>query len=409
MSYFYSTMLTLFAWAATAQTTWYPVASGTQQKLNCISFGTDLVGYIGGEDSLLLKTLDGGKTWNRIAVNSPMNAWYRGVTDIQFLDELNGYAVINNAIYRTTDGAATWISEQPNNTNMCFKNALFFHDFQNGYVGGAMCFQGATIANKVAGNWDTVKVIGGWNSGEHITNFDFRNSLLGMASSSENSLFRTTNGGLTWDTISTDFDTTAISDVVFVNDTLVYATYEATGLEGAIVSFDAGLTWQRDLGLATFAYPGFSTAIVTNSEWLFLGGFPSWGNGGIIFNKTPLWWDYSIVDQRISAMATYGDSTVFAVGDSGYIVVNKLPANIGLQEQEQSSISVFPNPFNYKISITGIQSESELHIFDIGGKLIKTVALQSNRETISVEELPHGVYIFEIVEKSGTSVFKLMK
>lgn len=409
MKYFYGALFTLVYFFSSAQTTWYPVASGTPQKLNCISFGTDLVGYIGGEDSLLLKTVDGGKTWNRIAITSATNAWYNGITNIQFLDASNGYMIVNDQMYSTTDGAATWLAEQPNNTNMCFKRGLYFHDIQNGYVGGAMCFQGATVGNKVNGVWDTVEFIGTGGGNEQITNFDFRNQQLGMASCARNSFFRTTDGGATWDSISTDFDTTALSDVVFVNDSLVYATYEATGLEGAIVSFDAGLTWERDLGLATFAYPGFSSALVNNAGRLYLGGFPAWGNGGIIFDKTPLWWNYSIVDQPIWDMDTYGDSVVFAVGDSGYIVTNVAPSSIGIVETSQSSISVFPNPFQNEVQVSNLSRESKLQIFTTSGQLLREEVLPLGESVIDASALKKGVYLFLFENDKETKMMKLVK
>ncbi len=42
---------------------WYSVSTPTTKKLNVIDFPTPNVGYIGGNDSLLLKTTNGGRTW----------------------------------------------------------------------------------------------------------------------------------------------------------------------------------------------------------------------------------------------------------------------------------------------------------------------------------------------------------
>ena len=46
---------------------WFQVESGTLNDLKVIDFPTNLVGYIGGEDSLLLKTIDGGQTWEKLS------------------------------------------------------------------------------------------------------------------------------------------------------------------------------------------------------------------------------------------------------------------------------------------------------------------------------------------------------
>jgi photosystem II stability/assembly factor-like uncharacterized protein len=387
----------LFAFLATslsAQLTWHPISVPTQANLHCISFGTNQVGYIGGSDSTLLKTMDGGKTWTRMAIVLTDNIGWHNITDINFVDAATGYMLDNNSIFRTTDGGASWVSEQPNQTNMCFKTGLFFLNDGNGFVGGSMCFQGATIGNKVNGIWDTVEVIGGWDASQQIHAFDFRNPQLGLAVGQQSTIFRTTDGGLSWDSVYASIDTLNLTDVAFLNDTLVYASYSNVGLEGAIVSYDGGLTWQRDFGLATFAYPGFDAALNVAGR-PYLAGRVSWGNGGIIFNLTPTWWNYSLVPQRIHGLDMHSDSTVFAVGDSGYVAVNRLPSSIGFADYDHINIEVFPNPASDLITISLPESfigETVL-VYDMRGACVFKEEIKHGKQKVNIAPLATGAYI----------------
>ena len=389
-----SLLFALLATRLSAQITWYPISVPTQAQLNCISFGTNQVGYIGGNDSLLLKTIDGGKTWTQMAINVNENIGWHTITDIQFVDANTGYMLDNNSIFKTTDGGITWLGEQPNQTNMCFKTSLHFLDAQNGFVGGSMCFQGATIGNKVNGIWDTVEVIGGWDADEQIRGFDFRTSQLGLAVGPKSTIYRTIDGGATWDSVYSSLDTIQLSDVAFINDTMVYATYAKTGLEGAIVSYNAGLTWQRDLGLATFAYPGFDAALKVAGR-PYLGGRVSWGNGGIIFNLTPSWWNYSLVPQRIHDLDMHSDSTVFAVGDSGYVAVNTLPSSFGLGSNAIPAVRLYPNPAKRHVivSIPTTFFGETLSIYDMYGSLVLQTQIIEPQQPIHIDRLSAGTYI----------------
>ncbi len=412
MKHFFTLILALISWAAFSQTVWHPVASGTNQKLNCISFGTAQVGFIGGNDSLLLKTTDGGKTWNRLAINLNFTNNFKDIVAVNFVDAVHGYIIVGpygGGVFSTSDGGATWTDEAVNQTNMCYKRSLYFVDANNGFTGGSMCFFGETIGRKQSGIWDTLFNIGDFNASNQITNFDFLDAQNGLASGTGKYIFKTTDGGNSWDSIPTGFDTIGTSDVLFLTDSLAYAVYPTVGLEGVLISTDGGLTWVRDGSLATFAYPGFSSAVKTKFNQPFFGGWPSWGNGGIIFSKSPLWWNYSLVDQRINDLATHSDSVVFAVGDSGYIVVNTLPASIGIAEEVSKSISIFPNPFINTVHFGGVKTETQLQIFTANGQLLRQEILVQPETNLDVSDLKSGVYFFVLVNEEETVTVKMVK
>jgi photosystem II stability/assembly factor-like uncharacterized protein len=93
-----------------AQTTWYEINTGTTKKLNTINFPTNLVGYIGGNDSLLLKSTDGGETWNELAYSGV--TYYPGdehILNLKFVTENIGYMTTGpyGGAYKTIDGGTT--------------------------------------------------------------------------------------------------------------------------------------------------------------------------------------------------------------------------------------------------------------------------------------------------------------
>src|SRR5687768_13877794 len=96
----------LFSLGVNAQTTWYEIPTGTTKKLNTIHFPSSTVGYIGGNDSLLLKTIDGGETWNPVAFTGV--TFYPGgehIINLKFVSETIGYMAVGpySGTYKTTN------------------------------------------------------------------------------------------------------------------------------------------------------------------------------------------------------------------------------------------------------------------------------------------------------------------
>lgn len=82
--------------------------------INSINFVTEKIGWAVGIEFILntnetpnnvvLKTIDGGKTWNHI--NTEIDEPY--FTKVKFIDEQNGWLVGKKTIYKTGDGGNSW-------------------------------------------------------------------------------------------------------------------------------------------------------------------------------------------------------------------------------------------------------------------------------------------------------------
>lgn len=81
-----------------------------------------------------------------------------------------------------------------------------------------------------------------------------------------------------------------------------------------------------------------------------------------------------------------------------------------IQENTAVDISVYPNPTCDVITIVGIHSmrhDDYVHIYSIDGRLLKTIDMNDNR--IDISDLRSGVYMMEIIVKSGSFFKKIIK
>jgi photosystem II stability/assembly factor-like uncharacterized protein len=403
---------------------WTQIISGTTKKLNTISFPSSTVGYIGGNDSLLLKTTDGGATWTQLSYTG-INFFPNGehIINLQFLNDSVGFITVGpySGSYATTNGGLTWTAiNLPG--NLCFNKGMYFFDENNGFIAGSGCFQGELISYLSGGNWQT----GTWNLSNinaptnlgtnTISDIDFYNSSYGLAVSKSGLVFRTIDGGLNWDSVSITSLNHELTSVMIINDTLAYAGYKANGNGfGLYISTDAGQSWNYDGNSATFAYPDIFGVHLSSSGRMYAGGYSYTTFDGIIFNNNnPLQlWNYDIVDQSISDLASHSDSVVFAVGDSGYIVVNYPQLISGIAPTNVSNIKglLAPNPasefIQLPIASAKQQSAISYQIYNINGQRVKSGSISTG--IIDVDALESGVYLVQVISDCLIEQHKFIK
>ncbi len=85
------------------------VVEGLTREIDCdiysLQFISPLVGYGGGSSDVLVKTTDGGNTWQAGMISLPPGD--SRIFDVFFLDDNRGF-VERTQWYRTTDGGASW-------------------------------------------------------------------------------------------------------------------------------------------------------------------------------------------------------------------------------------------------------------------------------------------------------------
>ena len=409
----------LISYAANAQSTnWYEIATPTDKQLNTINFASDLVGYIGGNDSTLLKTTDGGKTWNQVNFTG-VDFWPAAehIVNLKFVNDWVGYMTVGpyGGTYKTIDGGTSW-TPLTFAGNMCFNQGMYFWDENNGVVGGSGCFQGEHIEQYSSGTFTPSTVnTPSWTAEDVVLDIDFYDANFGLAAS-ESRFLRTTDGGATWDTIPSGFGN-PLTSVEIVNDTLAFAGYiDSVGGFGVLYTHDSGLTWAQDVNSATFYYPDYMDVGETNYGQVFsVGGFAfgTFNQGGIIFEyTTSQFWYYYEVEQTLRSVDSYADSTVFAVGDSGYVVTNMdtLLLSLDNEIEEPINVQIFPNPAKEQINVLIDQGQNQvelIRILDLSGREVMNII--PTQSVLDIKGLIPGMYLLEATVEGRKVVHKFMK
>lgn len=110
-------------------------------------------------------------------------------------------------------------------------------------------------------------------------------------------------------------------------------------------------------------------------------------------------------------LAPYSGHTVqFAFSYEGFEAFMWLLDNIevvektGVDENGSNGLAVYPNPASDRIRIEGLETDSEVRIYNALGELVKTVKAEANGE-INIVELAKGLYLV----RCGTATMRFVK
>ncbi|MFT4679831.1 MAG: photosystem II stability/assembly factor-like uncharacterized protein [Flavobacteriales bacterium] len=391
------------------QTEWYPIESNTIQDLRCIDFVDSSIGFAAG-DSVLIKTIDGGITWNEVQIDSiAVNNWQGWFAyDIQFFTELHGRMVLGQwgGMVETFDGGANWSIITPLSSGFCQFGSFFFQDADNGFIGGAGCFESAIIERYEAGIFSFTELPPTWDTEDLVNNFDFIDADNGLACTYLGRILRTTDGGSTWDSIPNPVTPGNITDIAYLTADSVYATYAYANDNGVLISLDGGLTWDYDWESFTFFTPQMYAAHVSNSGRAYFAGEQSFDDGlGIAYNHEGSFLNYTLLPHAIRDIDSYGEDITFLVGDSGAVFTNTELVPLSTQKMPiQFEVKTWPNPTS---DILNVHTETKFSalsykVLDLQGKQVAQGSLnQTGSTSFSVAYFPAGEYLLEITSKDG--------
>ena len=170
---------------------WQANPVGFTRNLRSVCFPSAQTGYICGDSGTILKTTDQGVSWQ--AQSSGID---KSIYSITFLDDLNGWAVGgqqtsgNGVILKTNDGGATWQSQTLNSAPY-FLNAVQFVNSQNGWLVGGY---GELFRTTDSGNtWVALQ-----GSPARFYSIHFLNAAIGWGSGDSGKVYKTMNGGVSW-------------------------------------------------------------------------------------------------------------------------------------------------------------------------------------------------------------------
>ncbi len=391
---------------------WKKLPSPVTGALRFVSFVDSLTGWAAGEAGIIIRTTDGGSSWD--VQNSTVQTF---IMDVFFVDQNYGWAVslrdefpFNSILLKTTTGGDNWFADDfPDSVGLV--RTIFFFDSLNGFLGGSYI----AYTSDGGHNWVEADIDSNMVSNFPVYKFNFLNRQFGYACGGRidvaGVVWRTTNYGLSWSAqgISADevFD-------VFIFDSLNAITLsgDPEGLYpiAKITTTNSGETWNNE----ELPYFGLSFAIdfrTYNEGWSASGyKFLLTTNHGVSWNEfeTPdsvVVYDLQFTDAR----------TGYAVGENG-VILKLDPTLVGVEQVINTPTEFilyqnYPNPFNpntvisYQLPVSGNVS---LKVYDVLGNEVVTLVdeyksagsyeIEFNTMSNSGESrnLASGIYFYQL-------------
>lgn len=252
---------------------WTVQTSGVTARLRGVSAVNARVAWASGSGSTVLRTEDGGASWQKLTVTSdPLD-----FRDIDAIDENTAYVLsIGNGdasrIYKTTDAGKTWLLQFRNYDDKRFFDAMSFWDATHGVV----------IGDSIDGRFDIWLTMNGgatWDqllptnappalknegafaaSGTNIAVYGKRYAWIGLGSAPRARVLYTRDGGLHWKVSDTPIKSGQSSGIFSIafrdarHGVVVGGDYqkEKVAEDNLAITSDGGVTWKLLKGLSGF-------------------------------------------------------------------------------------------------------------------------------------------------------------
>ena len=252
---------------------WTVQTSGVKVRLRGVSAVSESVAWASGAGSTVLRTVDGGATWQKSTVTSDALDF----RDIDAVDAQTAYVLsIGNGpasrIYKTTDAGKTWTLQFKNEDPKAFFDAMSFWDANNGIVfGDSVDGQLYILTTNDEGRvWSRVKTTnlpaaleneGAFAaSGTNIAVFGKSHAWIGTGAASKARVLRTSDRGRTWQVANTPLASAPSAGIFSIafrdakHGVIAGGDYrkEQEAVDNLAVTNDGGITWTLAKGLSGF-------------------------------------------------------------------------------------------------------------------------------------------------------------
>ncbi len=236
--------------------TWAQADVPTRSALTSVFFHDDLLGWAVGHDSVILRTTDGGTTWEVVHWAPEDEAPF---FDVWFADADNGIAIgAYGSYYETTDGGLTWDSRWISEDDWHLHKIASAGDGQL-YIAAEA---GSVYRSDDGGeNWTTLPSL---YEGSYFGVLALDDDIV-LIYGLRGHLFRSEDAGENWEEIDTGTVALLTDGFQMADDTIV-----VTGLGGTVLtSADGGRTFQL--------YPqanrrGISSVVESEAGTVFITG-----------------------------------------------------------------------------------------------------------------------------------------
>jgi photosystem II stability/assembly factor-like uncharacterized protein len=390
---------------------WSTNYEGFKNTLNKVVYLDENTGIAAGYYGKYYRTTNGGNIWKEDSLNSDQH-----INDIDFLSDGISLMLTDSKIYKSTNNAENWneLFSEPNFN--C--NELYFINASSGFAVGNKIFR--TTNGGV--NWLKAANIQPQLIG-YLVDVVFINELIGVAVGSSTSgsiIYRTSDGGFTWNGSAIGFYNLLNSVTKAGDSTLVVFS----SLGNVIRSTNAGLNWVINDPIVN---TGVQMQFINNTTGFLCGRS---GSSMMKSTNSGLNWfaiqgpclsidGFYFLNENTGTVISYVYGSIMKTTTGGNpIGIETISEEIPVQFLLSQN---YPNPFNpstkikFSIPATGQlqQLNTKLVIYDMLGK--EAAILVNEQLKPGIYEVnwdagfyPSGVYFYKLIAGDYTETKKMV-
>jgi photosystem II stability/assembly factor-like uncharacterized protein len=367
--------------------------SGTQVNLNSLEVINDQIIYVGGDNGVLLKTVNGGNTWNTLNTFSSLDIVMLSFVSVDtgFICVKSSPSAINptSAIYRTVDAGITFDS-----LTLAASHVPLYLHFIDGSVGFYSCSDGVFKTTDSGQSWTQVNQ-------ETLSVIYFPSDQIGYGVNPARQLVKSSNAGDDWTVVGNLSTGEFYSDITFPSVDTGFVCSSYYGAYGSTTNGGQTLSG-GNLGAHSMHFPSNNTGYYLHHD-----GIADSTLIGYTFDNGQNWNTLLIDSARLDLIRFANNTTGWAVGDNGVIMkIEQLALHV-MENVSASDIKVFPNPASEYLHVE-IKIKHKLlglKLFNILGELVK----KSNTKSMFIKDLPKGPYFLEITTTEGITKKQILK
>lgn len=381
-----------------AQPAWHKVDSPVTEDLISISFTDEMHGWILSVEGTVLKTTDGGDTWQTSDVASGIS------TSIYFTNQNHGCITANldsSLIYLTNDGGATW--QQTDHPHAQLLNDVYFASDLKGWTVGISENMNFNLYTSDGGlTWTPQMDI--FVMEAELFSVSFRNEEIGTACGADGNFFVTNNGGTGGWAMNISIPSLGID----LYDVINWGDLRGCAVGTMGTALYTVNTW------AQYAETNTNTTETLNAVAADPSTNKLWAvgeNGTIIYTSNYLLgWviQNSGVTTDLYDIDMLSENNGWAVGNQGTILHFTEGSSVG--ENTAPVFTVYPNPSKGMIYIEGKSTQNmQVSLFDMTGKMIlyKTITDTPPVIVINTSPLAPGIYFLRLNSAEYTFTKKI--